>query len=83
MSIGPKMSKTDDSLYHGGSLVDEIAALASLAMGVRVRAGVNLGALRSEKISLVVPVHGTIKPKPIVRVRRNKHILPEVIARTR
>lgn len=30
---------TDDALYHGGSLVDEVGALVSLALGIRVKAG--------------------------------------------
>ena len=33
------MSKKDESLYHGGFWVDEIAALASVALGVRMHAG--------------------------------------------
>ena len=35
----PDMSKTDVELYHGGSFPEEIAALASLTLGVRIRAG--------------------------------------------
>ena len=35
----PDMSKTDVSRYHGGTLVDELAALASMALGVRIWAG--------------------------------------------
>jgi hypothetical protein len=30
----PDMTKTDESLYHGGSLTDELAALTSLCLGV-------------------------------------------------
>ena len=33
------MKKKRDGIYHGGTAVDEIAALASLAMGVRLKAG--------------------------------------------
>jgi hypothetical protein len=33
------MTRTDAGQYHGGNLVDEIAALASLAMGIRLKAG--------------------------------------------
>ncbi len=33
------MSRTDATRYHGGALADEIAALASLRLGVRVKAG--------------------------------------------
>jgi hypothetical protein len=35
----PVFKETDASLYHGGSPPEEIAALASLAMGIRLRAG--------------------------------------------
>lgn len=33
------MKRTDDTLYHGGWLADEIASLASLCMGIRLKAG--------------------------------------------
>ena len=33
------ISGTDESLYHGGAWVDEIAALTSVALGVRIHAG--------------------------------------------
>jgi hypothetical protein len=35
----PDMTKTSTDRYHGGSFPEELAALASLAMGVRLRAG--------------------------------------------
>lgn len=35
----PSFEKTDANLYHGGSPPEELAALASLAMGIRFRAG--------------------------------------------
>lgn len=35
----PEMDKTDTSCYHGGGLIDEIAAIVSLAMGIRIKAG--------------------------------------------
>ena len=38
-NIVHKMDKTDTSRYHGGNLNDEIAAITSLAMGIRVKAG--------------------------------------------
>lgn len=34
-----RMDKTDDQRYHGGYLQDEIAALISLSMGIRLKAG--------------------------------------------
>jgi hypothetical protein len=42
----PIMSKTDTDRYHGGWLVDEIAALMSLCLGIRLKAG---GCTRSFK----------------------------------
>ncbi len=33
------LERTDDSAHHGGSLEDELAALTSLAAGIRLRAG--------------------------------------------
>ena len=35
----PDMSRTDQTQYHGGTFADEMAALASLALGVRMKAG--------------------------------------------
>src|SRR5260370_27582879 len=35
----PDFQKTNTDLYHGGSPPQELAALASLAMGIRLRAG--------------------------------------------
>jgi len=35
----PPMDKTATETYHGGKLSDEVAALVSLALGIRVKAG--------------------------------------------
>ena len=35
----PDIDKTDQSRYHGGRITDEIAALASVKCGVRLRSG--------------------------------------------
>jgi hypothetical protein len=35
----PSFEKTDSLRYHAGSFAEEVAALASLAMGIRLRAG--------------------------------------------
>ena len=35
----PSLERTDTSRYHGGMLTDEIAALVSLCLGVRMQAG--------------------------------------------
>jgi hypothetical protein len=38
-TVSPDLSKKNDTRYHGGDMPDEIAALSSLCMGVRLRAG--------------------------------------------
>jgi hypothetical protein len=35
----PAMNKTDDIRFHGGTIVDEVAALLSLELGIRFRGG--------------------------------------------
>jgi hypothetical protein len=35
----PSFDKTDEERYHGGHLPDEVAALASLALGIRLKSG--------------------------------------------
>jgi hypothetical protein len=75
----PDMSKTDESLYHGGTLVDEIAALSSVALGVRIRAGSESRRFEPGKDPHGRPCAWNDEPKPIVRVRRNRLILPSVV----
>ncbi len=72
----PDMSKTNVSRYHGGDLIDEIAALVSLAMGIRLHAG---GITRN------IHAHGDPRGEPVaycgfgqpilIKARRNL-ILP-------
>lgn len=74
----PDMSKKDESLYHGGTLVDEIAALASLAIGVRIRAGGETRRFEPGKDPYGRPCAWNDEPRPVVRVRRNHLVLPSV-----
>jgi len=74
----PDMSKTDESLYHGGTLVDEIAALASLALGVRIRAGSETRRFEPGKDPYGRPCAWNDEPRPVIRVRRNHLVLPSV-----
>lgn len=75
-----KLLKTDASLYHGGLLNDEIAALASLCIGVRMKAG---GASRffdnMEQDPLGRPVAGDHRPKPTLDLDKNRLILPDIV----
>jgi len=74
----PDMSKTDESLYHGGTLVDEIAALASLALGVRIRGGGETRRFEPGKDPYGRPCAWNDEPRPVIRVRRNNLVLPAV-----
>lgn len=75
----PDMTKTNESLYHGGTLVDEIAALSSVALGVRIRVGGESRRFEPGKDPYGRPCAWNDEPKPIVRVRRNRLILPSVV----
>ena len=75
----PDMSKTDEALYHGGeTIADELAALASLSLGVRVHAG---GASRHFGFSedpLGQPREGWGAQKPSIQPRHRDPMLPSV-----
>ena len=62
----PDFSKTNADRYHGGSPADEIAALASLAMGVRFRAGDSTRNFEPE---------GDPKGRPMALTTRNLPVL--------
>ncbi|WP_135848372.1 hypothetical protein [Serinibacter arcticus] len=74
------LARADSSAYHGGSLSDEIAALVSLELGVRLRvAGTRqLSGTHEHKPSS--PLH--LEVSPLVRPGRNdREVLPRVIQR--
>jgi len=76
----PDFSKTDASLYHGGLMTDEIAALASLCIGVRMRAG---GESRRfdgmEQDPLGRPVAWDRRPIPTLDLNKNRLVLPDIV----
>lgn len=76
----PDFSKTDISLYHGGLITDEIAALTSLCVGVRMRAG---GESRRfddiEQDPLGRPVAWDRRPVPSLDLEKYRLILPDVV----
>ena len=73
------MQKKRDDIYHGGNPVDEIAALASLALGVRLKAG---GQTREFRVGEnddprgVPMVFGSIRD-PVIPVGNSSLILPK------
>lgn len=75
----PDMSQPDESLYHGGTMIDELAALASLALGARILAG---GISREFGLSddpLGQPREGWSEPRPPLHFRQIQPVLPAVI----
>ena len=76
----PDFSKTDVSLYHGGLMTDEIAALASLCIGVRIRAG---GESRRfdgmEQDPLGRPVAWDRRPIPRLDLDKDRLVLPDIV----
>ncbi len=76
----PDFSRTDASLYHGGLLTDEIAALASLCIGVRMRAGGESRRFDSmEQDPLGRPVAWDRRPIPTLNLNKNRLILPDIV----
>ena len=72
------LSKTDDSLYHGGELDDEIVALASLSLGVRLLSGGISRQFGPDCDPYGQPCKWAREPKPAIRFRGNRPILPSV-----
>lgn len=76
----PDFSKTDNSLYHGGLIEDEIAALASLCLGSRIKAGgMNrvFDALTDDPLGR--PIQWNHKPLPSLTLDKHRLILPDVV----
>lgn len=65
----PDMSKKNESLYHGGFWVDEIAAPVSVALGVRIEAGGMSREFKPGQDPYGQPWEWHYESKPVVRVR--------------
>ena len=74
----PDMSRTDESLYHGGELVDEIVALASLSLGIRLLSGGVSREFGTNDDPYGRPCEWERRPRPSFRIRQNQSILPSV-----
>jgi hypothetical protein len=76
----PDFSQTDAERYHGGAPPDEIAALASLAMGVRFRAGDSTREFLPGGDPKGHPRAWTTRPIPLLTLRSSlrRWVLPRV-----
>lgn len=76
----PDIRMTDSERYHGGSLTDEIAALSSLALGIRLKAGGMTRIFERYGDPLGKPTAYDRRPDPVVIFRSYNIILPSVVA---
>lgn len=76
----PDYSKTDNSAYHGGIMTDEIAALASLCTGTRLRAGgISRRFDAMDHDPLGRPVSWDRRPTPTLNLNPRRLVLPDVV----
>lgn len=75
----PDMKTTDSELYHGGSLTDEIAALSSLALGIRLKAGGMSRIFDLYGDPLGRPIARDRIPDPLIIIRNYNLILPSAV----
>ncbi len=74
----PDMSKKDETFYHGGTMVDELAALSSLCIGARIMAGGESRRFEPGKDPMGRPCAWDYKPAPFLRVRPGRYVLPSI-----
>jgi hypothetical protein len=76
----PDFQETDDERYHGGSPAEEIAALASLAMGVRFRAGDSTRQFVPGGDPKGSPRAWSMRSTPVLNISKSLHrwVLPRV-----
>lgn len=75
----PEMTKTDYSNYHGGSLIDEAAALVSLGLGIRLKAGpITRRFELGDKDQRGTPVAYYGFSPPVFSPNRSRPVLPEL-----
>jgi hypothetical protein len=75
----PQMNKTDTSRYHGGLLSDEIAALVSLCLGIRLKAGGESRMFGEESDPKGLPVSWGHAADPILPVMKRPLVLPRAV----
>ena len=72
------LSKTDETVYFGGQLEDEIVALASLCLGVRLASGGISRMFRHGSDPYGQPVESDRRLKPTLRFQREGPVLPDI-----
>lgn len=73
----PRMDETEATRYHGGTLVDEVAALVSLCLGIRLKPGSVERRFGSDKDPRGRPIAYEGRDIPTLLTRRRRPILSE------
>ena len=74
----PDMSRTDETLYHGGEFDDEVVALASLCLGARLLSGDISREFGTNADPYGTPREWGRRPKPVFRFQQGMPVLPDV-----
>ncbi|SDR22178.1 hypothetical protein [Pseudovibrio sp. Tun.PSC04-5.I4] len=78
-SVLPKFTReTSDKEYHAGGTQDEIAALASLRLGVRLKAGSEIRSFGFDNTDPLGKPEPERSPPPILHCKRNQQVVPRV-----
>jgi hypothetical protein len=78
----PDLTKTNTEFYHGGIFVEEIAALFSLALGIRAKSGGLMRQFEPDGDPLGRPISYDSRPDPIIVFGRHHGlILPSVVGK--
>jgi hypothetical protein len=70
------MDKTDDEQYHGGFIQDEVAALVSLCLGCRVKAGGATRLFDGSTEQRGRPVSWAFDPDPVLPKPARRSVIP-------
>lgn len=73
------MDKTDDERYHGGYLQDEIAALASLSLGIRLKSGGISRRFSSDDDPKGYPSYWDFRDDPVLPTGMHGTIVPRAV----
>ena len=73
------VEKSNTALYHGGQLVDEVAALISLSLGIRLKAGNPTRFYLPGDDPKGLPYHQQTRHDPILYVAGTAPIIPEAL----
>jgi hypothetical protein len=72
-------SRTDESRYHGGLIHDEVAALLSLCLGIRFKAGGYTRIFEPDKDPVGLPVHYSFEDDPVLPETTREYVIPQAV----